>query len=1043
MSNNLPRQALSPVSVAGSDWSGISRYQSIQSINSDYYNNGADGGSPKMGPPNRSATFQPGGPPPPPIAPFRDMHRDSRDDGRGGHLGGAPSPPSSVARSSDGAALYTNDPSYGSLKGIVVEEELAIHHAALKKLLVQDLLNERNPQQKRARDKLLRLSGVQFHELSTDVYDELQRRQMASERRDSGPTPAYLPPKESFHPKRNQARMKLSTLPVPRFRDLAKDVFYELERRYPQFSDGPDPPLSPTGSMTSVRNFPQPPGPGRIGSPGPGRIGSPGPNGIRNGPPQGYPVGPHGPGGPGPAGSNQFGRPLPKTFQSNTIIPNKSTMVEEDDDDGGVDDDPESLYGLDDNKRETRDTLPSMSGPPGSSDGPKRESSSSKVRSRAGSLRSMNGSISGSVLTGIGGEADKKVIADYQSQVSSLQQRLEDLEITLREKEAELIRMKDEEMQREASILQEQKEWQGDKFELESKIVTVETHNDSLRDEISKLKENSEAIERSLHGQIENLKQQLEDVSRQLDEGSSRIAATADGDYEVLLAKHEELKAELREQQEVTEEVRREATEFLKEMKSLSERSAESWEREERLSQQVAKLQDEVKDWKGRYARAKTQLRSIRTTSMGLAMQQSSPSLAARDGGFTDSNGIIKDVHVTKFQIAIDDMLRAARGVDPTTALEHMKTVVVATRAITRCVDEAMTSLAALENADSIAKLKSRVSATANNVITAAKNHATANGLSPVSLLDAAASHLTASVVELVKMVKIKPSPPAELEDVAEELVKEEPPLSEHSRQQSVASSAPSQINRGSIRHSPERHRAATPTKFTPPPTQSTPQSAVFLRMSTDSAYSAMSSTRDSFRESRGSGVGPNGNVNWGKRDGLSMMSPPRNIPKGPTIGIRTAENNVEELRMFVENHFEGIVESIQALLTAIRGDSDMSVLRKDVFEIADVVGKVVNSTQSSMSFTGNILLRERGQITVSKLGDCREKMLDLATQEESIDGKPGKEFKAKLAGLSFDMAREIKELVKTVEDIDYEARAEVTSSMQEIFLQPESDDLR
>lgn len=42
------------------------------------------------------------------------------------------------------------------------------------------------------------------------------------------------------------------------------------------------------------------------------------------------------------------------------------------------------------------------------------------------------------------------MIADYQSQVTSLQQRLEDLEITLREKEAEAIRMKDERMQRES-----------------------------------------------------------------------------------------------------------------------------------------------------------------------------------------------------------------------------------------------------------------------------------------------------------------------------------------------------------------------------------------------------------------------------------------------------------------------------------------------------------------------------------------------------------------------------------------------------------------
>jgi len=50
-------------------------------------------------------------------------------------------------------------------------------------------------------------------------------------------------------------------------------------------------------------------------------------------------------------------------------------------------------------------------------------------------------------------------------------------------------------------------------------------------------------------------------------------------------------------------------------------------------------------------------------------------------------------------------------------------------------------------------------------LITASKNFVSANGLSPVSLLDAAASHLTAAVVELVRTVKIRPTPAGELED--------------------------------------------------------------------------------------------------------------------------------------------------------------------------------------------------------------------------------------------------------------------------------------
>ena len=367
----------------------------------------------------------------------------------------APSPPMSNARSSDGTGLYT-DSGYSSIKGRPLEEELSVHHGVFKRLLVQELLNERSGLgQKRAREKLLRLSIVQFQELSTDIYDEFLRRQSVNDRRDSGQSaeaaPAYLLPTDDFHPKRNQARIRLSTLPVQRFKILAKDVFYELERRYPQFAidnggiGDRDAPGSPTGSMaSSIRSFPAPPGrmnspgPGRIGSPGPGRIGSPGPNGSRNGPPpQGYnpmhsnqmnqiragmPIppqspglqgpqgpqsfpGPQGPpapglGGPGPGpgpgpGGNQFGRPLPKTFQSNTIVPVKSTMVEEDDDDAGEEDDGYEAGDHDD--REMRDTLPNMP-PSGSSEGPiggaRRPSTSSK-RSRAGSVRSVNGSIKG------------------------------------------------------------------------------------------------------------------------------------------------------------------------------------------------------------------------------------------------------------------------------------------------------------------------------------------------------------------------------------------------------------------------------------------------------------------------------------------------------------------------------------------------------------------------------------------------------------------------------------------------------------------------
>jgi hypothetical protein len=50
-------------------------------------------------------------------------------------------------------------------------------------------------------------------------------------------TVPFLPVRDDFHPKRNQARQKLATLPTSRFKDLSSDVYYELVRRYPEFKE--------------------------------------------------------------------------------------------------------------------------------------------------------------------------------------------------------------------------------------------------------------------------------------------------------------------------------------------------------------------------------------------------------------------------------------------------------------------------------------------------------------------------------------------------------------------------------------------------------------------------------------------------------------------------------------------------------------------------------------------------------------------------------------------------------------------------------------
>lgn len=59
---------------------------------------------------------------------------------------------------------------------------------------------------------------------------------------------------------------------------------------------------------------------------------------------------------------------------------------------------------------------------------------------------------------------------------------------------------------------------------------------------------------------------------------------------------------------------------------------------------------------------------------------------------------------------------------------------------------------------ETVQSLCDRTEATLSNLVTATRTHATSYGLSPVSLLDAALSHVSASVTELTKLLRVRRS---------------------------------------------------------------------------------------------------------------------------------------------------------------------------------------------------------------------------------------------------------------------------------------------
>jgi hypothetical protein len=166
---------------------------------------------------------------------------------------------------------------------------------------------------------------------------------------------------------------------------------------------------------------------------------------------------------PGPPGSlrpgsqpNDLGRPLPKTFQQNTIVPNKGTMVEDDDDSGAEDDD--DAFNLEGAaaRRQTNKSAKSM------------------------------------------GEAQGKIISDLENQLSELQGKVGSLEESLRDKDAELQKTKEADSARDTNTASERAEWDDLRYSLEEKVEKAENLNTSLRSEIDRLRIENADMERNL-----------------------------------------------------------------------------------------------------------------------------------------------------------------------------------------------------------------------------------------------------------------------------------------------------------------------------------------------------------------------------------------------------------------------------------------------------------------------------------------------------------------------------------------------------------------
>ena len=196
----------------------------------------------------------------------------------------------------------------------------------------------------------------------------------------------------------------------------------------------------------------------------------------------------------------------------------------------------------------------------------------------------------------------------------------------------------------------------------------------------------------------------------------------------------------------------------------------------------IRDLGNQLKEYKRKYEQAKTELRSVKGKNISLNtlpyaelffplfLVTSQLFLPPKFDKTEDQlpvspDGGVLDIHITTFQSAIDDLLTAGRSNAPTRVLTPMKSVV---NAVTNIIEDVKIFERRPQrdrsdvDADTLRSLQERAGATLSNLVAATKTHATSSGMSPVSLLDAAASHVSLTITEIGRTVCIRKAIKAE-----------------------------------------------------------------------------------------------------------------------------------------------------------------------------------------------------------------------------------------------------------------------------------------
>ncbi|KAI9021923.1 hypothetical protein DFJ74DRAFT_756687 [Hyaloraphidium curvatum] len=828
-----------------------------------------------------------------------------------------------------------------------MDSAMQAQYSALRAYLPKDLMSaaSTSPQRQSAREKLTRLTKQQFQELSTDVFDEMKRRQL-----DAAEVP-FLPVRDDFHPKRNQARQKLATLPASRFRDLASDVLFEIERRFPWVSRD-----AALGGMSAGVSA-----------------------GLSAG---GYGYGSQGAGGSmlgADYGANRslLGDGTGALYRQDQNLSAVSPLANGKDqlDFASLDN---LMAGLDGGRPSQAIGSPSgysapsaaVSAAVGASGG--RTNEVARVRQEY-ELRIQR------VTEDVG-----KMRADYERRIQDYELKMAEADRRTQAVAQESARLKGEYEAKMVNIAQEARTLRTD---YEAKIDLMQRQLDALN---ANLNETTRRHNDNLN--------QLTETTRRYNENAAQQAE--------LVRRFNDAVSQLNASKMEMDKARKEFAMMQEELRLATRKNDEIIAARDGDLLTIQRLADDtqLEEARARATAAAAAAAAAATAQMTVQAIPPPPNPAFVPGAAqsleldpviaVSSDAVVAQSRLAAYRTSSQDLVKASQGDQPTMVLVAMKSVVIACKTITEDVEAAEASPSVSDHERAVlANAKGLLSNALSGLMSVAKAHAAGTSWGPDALVSAT-NALTSAVNDLVRAAGNQ---------------RPEPELAQSAGPQYPAPSV-------SPQPPPSRSPQPAPSSYPPPTTDQT--------LAAPSGYSPPPAT-----SAAPAAYEPPEVVERRPPSSTSARGPPPVqadvVPTPPSQyqepspaeppAASGAEEIVEldELKIYLEKQTDQIVKAIQQLLYAMRQSTTYGQdFRDTVSGITNIVDELVDTTQSAFTQPSASHLRSQGEEILKSLRTSNDKLQELGDSIVNTPQTQAKSVKQKLASASYEVAKQVKELI-------------------------------